>query len=41
VLVEQIGPVDPSRLGTSAGLLSFDELRGVDRALAVVVGLDA
>ena len=39
VLVEQMGAVDPSRLGESHGLLSFDELRAVDRALAAVVGL--
>lgn len=41
VLVEQMGAVDPTRLGTSEGLLSFDELRGVDRALALVIGLGA
>ena len=41
VLVEQLGAVDPSRLGESHGNLSFDELRAVDRALALVVGLDA
>jgi len=40
VLVEQMGAVDPSRLGESRGLLSFDELRAVDRAIALVVGLD-
>jgi mRNA interferase MazF len=40
VLVEQLGAVDPTRLGESHGLLSFDELRAVDRALAVVMGLD-
>ena len=39
VLVEQLGAVDSSRLGESQGLLAFDELRDVDRALAVVVGL--
>ena len=39
VLVEQLGAVDPSRLGESHGLLAFGELREVDRALAVVVGL--
>ena len=39
VLVEQIGAVDPSRLGESHGLLARNELRDVDRALAVVVGL--
>ena len=39
VLVEQLGAVDPSRLGESHGLLAFGELREVDRALAVVAGL--
>lgn len=39
VLVEQIGAVDPSRLGESHGLLARDELRDVDRALAVVLSL--
>ena len=39
VLVEQLGAVDPSRLGKSHGLLAFGEIREVDRALAVVVGL--
>lgn len=39
VLVEQIGAVDPSRLGESHGLLARDELQDVDRALAIVVGL--
>lgn len=39
VLVEQLGVVDPTRLGESHGLLAFSELREVDRALAVVVGL--
>jgi mRNA interferase MazF len=39
VLVEQLGAIDPSRLGKSHGLLAFGELREVDRALAVVVGL--
>ncbi len=39
VLVEQLGAIDPARLGDSHGLLSFDELREVDRALATVVGL--
>ena len=39
VLVEQLGAVDPSRLGQSHGLLAFGELRNVDRAVATVVGL--
>jgi mRNA interferase MazF len=40
VLVEQMGAVDPSRLGESQGFVSFEELRAVDRALATVTGLD-
>ena len=39
VLVEQIGAVDPTRLGESYGLLAFSELRAVDQAVALVVGL--
>jgi mRNA interferase MazF len=39
VLVEQIGAVDPSRLGESHGLLARDELQDVDRALSIVLGL--
>lgn len=39
VLVEQIGAVDPSRLGESQGLLAREELNDVDRALAIVLGL--
>jgi mRNA interferase MazF len=39
VLVEQIGAVDRSRLGRSAGVLSWEELSGVDRALGTVLGL--
>lgn len=39
VLVEQLGAVDPGRLGDSHGLLSFDERRKVDRALATVLTL--
>jgi len=31
--------VDRVRLGESPGVLTFDELREVDRALAVVLGL--
>jgi mRNA interferase MazF len=41
VLVEQLGAIDPSHLSESHGLLAFGELRDVDRALAVVVGLGA
>ena len=36
VLAEQTAAVDPSRLGDSAGFLSFDELRRVDAALRIV-----
>ena len=39
VLVEQLGAVDPNRLGESHGLLARDELHDVDRALAIVLGL--
>ena len=40
VLVEQTGAVDPSRLGEPQGLLGFEEIRAVDRALATLTGLD-
>jgi mRNA interferase MazF len=39
VLVEQTTVVDPQRLGRSAGLLDSDELRSIDEALTVVLGL--
>ena len=39
VLVEQLGAIDPSRLGESRGLLARDELNDVDRALTIVLGL--
>jgi len=39
VLVEQTAAVDPSRLGDSVGLLTFDELRRVDAALRLVLQL--
>jgi mRNA interferase MazF len=39
VLVEQTTVVDPQRLGRSAGRLDPDELRAVDEALALVLGL--
>jgi mRNA interferase MazF len=39
VLVEQTTVVDPQRLGRSAGRLGPDELRAVDDALALVLGL--
>ena len=39
VLVEQLGAIDPTRLGASRGLLTRDEMQDVDRALSVVLGL--
>jgi len=39
VLLEQTAAVDPQRLGTAAGHLSFDELRQVDAALRLVLSL--
>jgi mRNA interferase MazF len=39
VLVEQTTVVDPQRLGRSAGRLDADELRGIDDALALILGL--
>lgn len=39
VLVEQVGAVDASRLGELAGHLSYEEMWGVDEALATVFGL--
>lgn len=39
VLVEQTTAVSPDRLGESAGRLSAAELRNVDAALALVLGL--
>jgi len=39
VLVEQTTVVDPQRLGASAGRLEADELRAVDDALGLVLGL--
>lgn len=39
VLVEQTGVVDPQRLGASAGRLDSDELRAIDDALMLVLGL--
>lgn len=40
VLVEQLGAVDRSRLGASAGVLKRAELDEVERALAVVLSLE-
>lgn len=39
ILVEQTTVVDPQRLGSSAGRLDTDELRALDDALALVLGL--
>jgi mRNA interferase MazF len=39
VLVEQTTVVDPQRLGASAGRLDVAELRAVDAALALILGL--
>ncbi len=39
VLVEQTTVVDPQRLGRSAGRLDANELRSVDDALMLVLGL--
>lgn len=39
VLVEQTTVVDPQRLGPSAGRLDADELRALDDALALILGL--
>lgn len=39
VLVEQTTVVDPGRLGLSAGRLDAAELRAVDEALLLVLGL--
>lgn len=39
VLVEQTTVVDPQRLGRSAGRLDASELRSVDEALSLVLGL--
>jgi mRNA interferase MazF len=39
VLVEQTTVVDPQRLGRSAGRLEPSELRAVDDALGLVLGL--
>ena len=39
VLVEQTTVVDPDRLGRSAGRLAASELRAIDDALMLVLGL--
>ncbi|WP_425309501.1 type II toxin-antitoxin system PemK/MazF family toxin [Ammonicoccus fulvus] len=40
VLAEQTAAVDPSRLGAWVGRLSHAEMRAVDDALRLVLGLD-
>ena len=39
VLLEQLGAVDPQRLGDSVGFVTHEELRAVERAAAAVLGL--
>jgi mRNA interferase MazF len=39
VIVEQTTAVDPQRLGRSAGRLDATEMRAVDEALALLLGL--
>ena len=39
VLVEQVTVVDPERLGADAGRLNATELRTVDDALGLILGL--
>jgi mRNA-degrading endonuclease toxin of MazEF toxin-antitoxin module len=39
VLVEQTTVIDPQRLGPSAGSLDADELRAVDHALSLILGI--
>ncbi|HVC84715.1 MAG TPA: type II toxin-antitoxin system PemK/MazF family toxin, partial [Solirubrobacteraceae bacterium] len=39
VLVEQTTVVDPQRLGRPAGRLDPDELRAIDQALSLLLGL--
>lgn len=39
VLVEQTAAVDPSRLGEPVGRVTFDELRAIDAALRIVMGI--
>jgi mRNA interferase MazF len=39
VLVEQTTVVDPQRLGASAGRLDTVEIRAVDEALGLLLGL--
>lgn len=39
VLVEQVGAVDPSRVGDLVGMVSREEAWGIDEALRTVLGL--
>jgi mRNA interferase MazF len=39
VLVEQTSVVDPQRLGASAGRLAGEDLRAIDEALMLVLGV--
>ena len=39
VLAEQMAAVDPDRLGNSVGYLRLEEMRRVDAALRIVLGL--
>jgi mRNA interferase MazF len=39
VLAEQTAAIDPSRLGESVGYLSADEMRRVEAALRIVLGI--
>ena len=39
ILAEQTAAIDPTRLGRSAGHLTFEELRRVDAALRLVLDL--
>jgi mRNA interferase MazF len=39
ILIEQMTVVDPQRLGRSAGRLDPSELRAVDEAIALMLGL--
>lgn len=40
LLVEQIGAVDPQRLGELSGHVTPEEMWGIDEALATVLGLN-
>jgi mRNA-degrading endonuclease toxin of MazEF toxin-antitoxin module len=38
-MVDQVGAIDPSRLSASVGVVSWDAMAEVDRALQLVLGL--